>query len=49
MNLETGHVRIIVDGAVWKPAWSKDGKHLLYVNNDTQRIYIVDTDKLPSP
>jgi Tol biopolymer transport system component len=46
-DLKSGKSRKIIDGAAWKPAWSKDGKQLLYVLND--EIYIVATDKLPAP
>jgi protocatechuate 3,4-dioxygenase beta subunit len=46
-DLETGKTRKIVGGKAWKPAWSKDGKQLLYLlDND---VYIVDADKLPAP
>jgi Tol biopolymer transport system component len=44
-NLETGKTQKIVNGA-WKPAWSKDGEHLLYVMDDV--IYVVDTNQLPA-
>jgi hypothetical protein len=37
----------VVGGKAWRPAWSHDGKRLLYViEND---IYVIDTDKLPAP
>lgn len=46
-DMETGRARRIVGGKAWKPAWSKDGKQLLYLlDND---VYIVDADKLPTP
>ena len=46
-DLETGKSRKIIGGAAWKPAWSADGKHLLYVLGD--EIYLIDTDRLPAP
>jgi len=46
-DLKSGKSRKVIDGAAWKPAWSKDGKQLLYVLNN--EVYIVDTDKLPPP
>jgi hypothetical protein len=46
-DLNSGKSCKIIGGAAWKPAWSKDGKHLLYVLDN--EIYIVATDKLPAP
>jgi WD40 repeat protein len=46
-DLKSGKTYKVIDGAAWKPAWSKDGKHLLYVLDN--EIYIVATDKLPVP
>jgi hypothetical protein len=43
----SGKIRQVVGGKAWRPAWSHDGKRLLYViEND---IYVIDTDKLPAP
>jgi serine/threonine protein kinase/WD40 repeat protein len=43
-DLESGRAKKVIDRA-WKPAWSKDGKQLLYLIGDD--IYIIDSDKLP--
>jgi hypothetical protein len=46
-DLETGKSRRIIGGKAWKPAWSADGKHLLYLIGDD--VYVIDSDKLPAP
>ncbi|HEV2969415.1 MAG TPA: protein kinase [Pirellulales bacterium] len=46
-DLQSGKVRQVVGGNAWKPAWSADGRHFLYVISDD--IYAVDSDKLPAP
>ncbi|HEV2970113.1 MAG TPA: protein kinase, partial [Pirellulales bacterium] len=45
-DLQSGKTRQVVGGKAWKPAWSADGKHLLYVMGDS--VYVVDSDKLPA-
>jgi Tol biopolymer transport system component len=46
-DLQSGRVRQMVGGKASKPAWSADGRHLVYVIGDD--IYVVDSDKLPAP
>jgi Tol biopolymer transport system component len=46
-DLQSGKLHQIVGGRAWKPAWSADGKHLLYVIGAD--IYVVDSDRLPAP
>ena len=46
-DLPSGKVHQVVGGNAWKPAWSADGKHFLYVIDDD--IYVVESEKLPAP
>ncbi len=46
-DLQSGKARQVIGGNAWKPAWSADGKQLLYVIGDD--IYVVDSDSLPAP
>ena len=45
-DLRSGDLRQAISGSAWKPAWSADGKRLLYVLGN--EIYTVDSDNLPA-